>query len=528
MEDLAHFCKKIKHTFNSSCSKLASFWHSCCTLFSSYFHVLIFRLNPFWVQLHYFIIVSLMGYLALKVSKPRTAPSFQPKDLDLFFTSVSATTVSSMSTVEMEVFSNTQLVIITILMLLGGEVFNSMLGLQVMRFKLTKNCGSGSGTKNIEDSVNTDSVSSHSPNYLNQIELGLGNEHLKCNSIKYLGYVVLCYLLLVHIGGFTLISIYIILVPSAREILSNKGLQIQTFCVFTTVSTLSSCGFIPTNENMMVFVKNSGMLLLLIAQVLLGNTLYPPCLRFLIWVLEKVTMREEFGYLSKNHRQLGYDYLLSGLHSLWLVAIVFGFILVQFILFSTLEWNAESMNGLNSYQKLVGSLFEVVNSRHIGESVVDLSIISPAILVVFILMMYLPSYTSFSLADDCVKGSTNEKKSTQQKKKFVDCILFSQLSYLVIVIVIICITERQKIKEDPLNFNVLNITFEVVSAYGNVGFSMGYSCKRQLKSGIYCKESWYGFVGRWSNMGKVILILVMFFGRLKKFSNHGGRAWKLS
>ncbi|XP_028101655.1 sodium transporter HKT1 isoform X2 [Camellia sinensis] len=499
MEDLAHFSKKTKHTFNSSCSKLASFCHSCCTLFSSYFHVLIFRLNPFWVQLHYFIIFSLMGYLALKVSKPRTAPSFRPKDLDLFFTSVSATTVSSMSTVEMEVFSNTQLVIITILMLLGGEVFNSMLGLQVMRFKLTKNCGSRSGTKNIEDSVNTDSVSLHSPNDLNHIELGLGNEHLKYNSIKYLSYVVLCYLLLVHIGGSTLISIYIIHVPSAREILSNKGLQIQTFSVFTTVSTLSSCGFIPTNENMMVFVKNS----------------------------EKVTMREEFGYLSKNYRQLGYDYLLSGLHSLWLVAIAFGFILVQFILFSTLEWNAESMNGLNSYQKLVGSLFEVVNSRHIGESVVDLSNISPAILVVFILMMYLPSYISFSLADDCVKGSTNEKKSTQ-RKKFADYILFSQLSYLVIVIVIICITERQKMKEDPLNFNVLNITFEVVSAYGNVGFSMGYSCKRQLKFGIYCKESWYGFVGRWSNKGKVILILVMFFGRLKKFSNHGGRAWKLS
>ncbi|THF95543.1 hypothetical protein TEA_017604 [Camellia sinensis var. sinensis] len=86
--------------------------------------------------------------------------------------------------------------------------------------------------------------------------------------------------------------------------------------------------------------------------------------------------------------------------------------------------------------------------------------------------------------------------------------------------------ELQYDKDGAGNTQELYVSF--CSAYGNVGFSMGYSCKRQLKFGIYCKESWYGFVGRWSNKGKVILILVMFFGRLKKFSNHGGRAWKLS
>ena len=60
-------------------------------------------------------IVSIFGHLALMVSKPRTS-WYRPKDFDLFFTSVSATTVSSMSTIEMEVFSNIQLIIMTILM----------------------------------------------------------------------------------------------------------------------------------------------------------------------------------------------------------------------------------------------------------------------------------------------------------------------------------------------------------------------------------------------------------------------------
>ncbi|XP_021275558.1 probable cation transporter HKT7, partial [Herrania umbratica] len=141
---------------------------------------------------------------------------------------------------------------------------------------------------------------------------------------------------------------------------------------------------------------------------------------------------------------------------------------------------------------------------------------------------YLPPHTSLLPTKYQERNSGKGQASENQGRSILECLLFSQHSYLAIFIILVCITEREKIKEDPLNFNVLSIAIEVISAYGNVGFSTGYKCKSQVKPESFCIDTWAGFVGRWSNMGKLILIVVMFFGRLKKFLVKGGEAWKVS
>ncbi|PIA43899.1 hypothetical protein AQUCO_01800147v1 [Aquilegia coerulea] len=547
MKKFVSFGKKLHQFCSSSCTKIACLGKSSGNSISCFCWFTVIKSKPFWIQLCYFVSVSLVGWLVLEELKTRTS-SFKPRGIDMFFMSVSAVTVSSMSTVEMEVFSNTQLIFMTVLMLVGGEVFISMVGLQFVKSKFKK------FDNKVDVITDNDLRSSAATNMVDdQIELGLATvanleyerprsfgrtddmiiksnvseNHLKYKSLRFLNYVVLGYLIVFLVGGSTLVIVYLTFVPSASDVLKNKGIQLHTFSVFTVVSTFTNCGFVPTNENMVVFKNNPGLLLILIPQVLFGNTLYPPCLRFVIWSLGKLTRRDEFQYMLKNTREMEYHHLLPSLQSLLLVCTVVLFILVQFILFCCMEWNSDALDGMSAYQKVVGTLFVTINSRHTGESIVDLSIISPAVLVLFVLMMYLPPYTSFMPMGDDEQYNRSCEKRKKQKQHVVENLLFSQLTYLVIFIILICITERKKMKDDPLNFTLLNIVIEVVSAYGNVGFSTGYSCKRQINPNGHCKDTWYGFSGRWSDEGKLILILVMFFGRLKKFYTGGGKAWKL-
>ncbi|KAL1209617.1 Sodium transporter HKT1 [Cardamine amara subsp. amara] len=481
--------------------------------------------SPIFLYFLYFFSFSILGFLALKISKPRTTS--HPHDLDLYFTSISAITLSSMSTVDMEVFSNTQLIFLTILMFLGGDVFTSFLNLYFSHF--TNFVFPHSKVRHLFGSCNLDSPLKNRHSDLENVTVHCENSNIHERATKCLYSVVRSYHLITNLAGSVLLLVYFNFVKTARDVLSSKEISPLTFSVFTTVSTFANSGFVPTNENMIIFRKNSGLLWLLIPQVLMGNTLFPCFLVLLIWGLYKFTKRDEFDYILKNHKKMGYSHLLSIPLCLRLGLTVLGFLTIQLLLFCTLEWSSESLEGMSWYEKFVGSLFQVVNSRHAGETIVDLSKLSPAILILFILMMYLPPYTLFMpLTEEQIENIEGDDDSRNEKEVRKSMILVSQLSLLMISIFLVSFTERQKLQQDPLNFNVLNITFEVISAYGNVGFTTGYSCERRLNLGDGgCIDASYGFVGRWTPIGKFILIIVMLYGRFKQFTTKSGRAWIL-
>jgi Trk-type K+ transport system membrane component len=190
-----------------------------------------------------------------------------------------------------------------------------------------------------------------------------------------------------NLGGSLAIYLYLRLVPDAQEILKRKNIGYVLFSVFTTISSIGNCGFTPTNENMVIFQKNTILLLLIIPQIVSGNTLFAPFLRFMIWTLKKITRKKEYHFILQHPEAVGYKHLMNGRECVYLMVTVIMFIITQTILFCSLEWNSEALQEMNTYQKIVGALFQSVNARHAGESIVDLSSISSSILVLYTIMM---------------------------------------------------------------------------------------------------------------------------------------------
>ena len=79
--------------------------------------------------------------------------------------------------------------------------------------------------------------------------------------------------------------------------------------------------------------------------------------------------------------------------------------------------------------------------------------------------------------------------------------LAHDLWWLVAAVLIIMIIETEHFLEDPVTYSVFNVIFEVVSAYGCVGISVGLPTEA------------YSFSGGWYTGSKLVLCAVMLRGR---------------
>jgi hypothetical protein len=138
--------------------------------------------------------------------------------------------------------------------------------------------------------------------------------------------------------------------------------------------------------------------------------------------------------------------------------------------------------------RFVDGLFQASSTRTAGFAVVNLALLHPAIQVSYLIMMYISAfpiaismrrtnvYEEKSLG---IYGTRLEEEDDENEPSYIGAHVRKQLSfdlwYIFLGLFIIAIVEAPRLQNtQDTAFSLFNVLFEIVSAYGTVGLSLGY------------------------------------------------------
>lgn len=293
---------------------------------------------------------------------------------------------------------------------------------------------------------------------------------------------------------FTTLAIELIgaLMLSIRWLFQHPPTKAFYWGFFHAISAFNNAGFDVTSESLRPFAKDPWVLFTIGLLIMLGGIGFP--------VLEDVWRNRRWSKLSLHSR-------LSIKMTLILIAIGTG-------LYLLVEWsNPGTFLKLPWYHKITNAWFAAVTPRTAGfESILTGSLYEFSILLTVILMFIGASpggtgggikTTSFAMIILSVKSISMGREEVNLMGRRIPRDLIDKafaitaIAMLLVVTVtsVLYITERKVLLAAGSPFSALDILFEVVSAFGTVGLSTGLT-------------------GLLSGVGKVLITLTMFVGRV--------------
>ncbi|KAL4876968.1 cation transport protein-domain-containing protein [Aspergillus karnatakaensis] len=306
--------------------------------------------------------------------------------------------------------------------------------------------------------------------------------------------------------------------PKYREYLRECGQNSVWWAFYSAQTMVDNLGFTLTPDSMITFQDAAWPMILMSFLAYAGNTFYPCMLRVVIWTMSKVcpqtsSIREPLDFLLKHPRRC-YTLLFPSKPTWILFGILFVMNVVDIILIIVLDLDNTEVNKLPGGPRLAAAIFQAASARHTGTASFNLANVNPAVQFSLLVMMYIAiypiaisirasnTYENKSLGVYQQDGEINESNSRSYVLTHIRNQLTFDLWYIFLGIFCICIAESERIM-DPAEpaFAVFPIFFEVVSAYGNVGLSLGYP----TVSTSLC--------GQFSAFSKLVICAMMIRGR---------------
>lgn len=315
---------------------------------------------------------------------------------------------------------------------------------------------------------------------------------IEYRALKTLALILVGYFFFWHIFGVICLVPWILNSKTYGPAVTGQGQGRVWWGIFTAGSAFNDLGFTLTNNSMESFATAVFPMLLMTFLILFGNTGFPCMLRFVIWLLSKCVpegsgLWEELRFLLDHPRRC-FTLLFPRAATWWLFAVLVILNGVDLIFFIVLDLNDPVVTKLAPFIRFIDGLFQASSTRTAGFSVVDLADLHPAIQVSYLIMMYI---SVFPIAISMRRTNVYEEKSLgiyagreeeeedEKDPSYVGAHLRKQLGfdlwYIFLGLFIIAIVEGRRLADPNLiSFNLFAVLFEIVSAYGTVGLSLGY------------------------------------------------------
>ncbi|CAG8019797.1 unnamed protein product, partial [Penicillium salamii] len=350
---------------------------------------------------------------------------------------------------------------------------------------------------------------------------------IEYRSLKLLLKIVVGYFLGLHLfGAICLVGWILHADPKYRDYLAECGQGNIWWGFYSAQTMIDNLGFTLTPDSMISFQDATFPMILMSFLAFAGNTCYPCLLRLIIWVFYKVcpaksSLKDPLNFLLDHPRRC-YTLLFPSRPTWILFGILFLMNLIDVILIVVLDLNNPAVNNLEPGPRILAAIFQAASSRHTGTSTFNLADVSPAVQFSLLVMMYIAifpiaiSIRASNVYEEKTLGiyGTNDEINESDGRSYIINHIQNQLSfdlwYIFLGCFCICIAEAGKIADTSIPaFSVFSVLFEVVSAYGNVGLSLGYPTVSTSLSGEFTVFS------------KLVVCVMMVRGR------HRGLPYKL-
>lgn len=263
-------------------------------------------------------------------------------------------------------------------------------------------------------------------------------------------------------------------------------IQAVGYSIFHSVSAFCNAGFALFSNNMENYTGNILINFVITSLIILGG-------------LGFAAILDVYNVIKKTRRKLSTSTHLAIAMTIFLIC--FGAIMTFILEYS----NKGTIGNLSLHDKLLSSYFQSVTLRTAGFQTVDLATLTTPTIIIYLFLMFIgasPGSTGGGLKTTTlgilllgVMNAITGREDIEYRKRRLSwqifnkacAILMLSLFYLFVMIIIMSIFDSSK--------GFLPLLFELISAFGTVGLSMGLTAKLSIIS-------------------KLIIILTMYIGRV--------------